>query len=204
MAKQTNQELFVGGLARALKEQRHVDVCLKAGESDEKGVSISAHKIVLSARSEVFKKILESDEIKATTKLETITLSELKHEELDALVEFIYSDGTMLSEQGKQHVMSLFLAADKYEIPHLRDLCRSHLRTSMNVSNALTVLALAQIPIDQALSDDALGYIRANMSAICSTAEFEDFVVNYPSLTVEILKGIYDPASGRGARYTCN
>ncbi|KAG7633038.1 BTB/POZ domain [Arabidopsis suecica] len=87
MASQTNKELFVGGLARILKEQRQVDVRLKAGDNDQKGVSISAHKLVLSARSEVFKMILETEEIKATTTLDTITLSELKHTELVALVE---------------------------------------------------------------------------------------------------------------------
>ncbi|CAL9248069.1 unnamed protein product, partial [Arabidopsis halleri] len=86
MGTQTNKELFMGGLARALKEQQQVDVRLKAGDSYKFGVSISAHKLVLSARSEVFKKILESDEIKATTK-PTITLSELKHKELEAFVE---------------------------------------------------------------------------------------------------------------------
>lgn len=61
--------------------------------------------------------MLESDEFKNSAKqVETITLSEIKQEELEAFVEFIYSDGSMLSAKVKQHAMALYRAADKYEI----------------------------------------------------------------------------------------
>ncbi|CAH2071533.1 unnamed protein product, partial [Thlaspi arvense] len=62
--------------------------------------------------------MFESDKCKASSVLETITLSDLKPEELEAFVEFIYTDGSMLSQKAKQHVTSLYRAADKYEIPH--------------------------------------------------------------------------------------
>lgn len=51
MATETNKELFVGGFAKILKEQRQVDVRLKAGDSGEGGASISAHKLVLVSTS---------------------------------------------------------------------------------------------------------------------------------------------------------
>ncbi|XP_019084097.1 PREDICTED: disease resistance protein RPS6-like isoform X1 [Camelina sativa] len=83
-------------------------------KEQEVDVRLQAHKFILSARSEEFMKIFESDKFKASSKLETITLSELKQEELEAFVEFIYSDGSMLSEKAKQHVRSLYRAADKF------------------------------------------------------------------------------------------
>ncbi|XP_019097596.1 PREDICTED: BTB/POZ domain-containing protein At5g48510-like [Camelina sativa] len=128
MATPNNKEHFSGGLAKVLAEQWQVDVRLKAVNSDDEGSAISAHKLILASRSEVFKKMLESDELKTSAKqVETITLSDMKQEELEAFVEFIYSDGSMLSEKVKKHARSLYLAADKYEIPHLRDLCRTQL-----------------------------------------------------------------------------
>lgn len=136
----------------------------------------------------MFKKLLESDEIKAPVQLETITLSEMKHEEIEAFIEFIYSDGSMLSAKGKQHVRSLYLAADKYEIPHLRDLCRIELILSLNSSNALDILELAQIPFDKALHDSALTYIIKDLCTISSSAEFKIFAGNHLNLTVEIVK----------------
>ncbi|XP_024009992.1 putative BTB/POZ domain-containing protein At4g04090 [Eutrema salsugineum] len=105
MGTQSNKELFWDGLVKFLKEQQ-VDVLLKACDSDEEA-AISAHKFILSARSEVFRKMFEPDKCKASSRLETITLSEMKHEELEAFVEFIYSDGSMLSEKAKKHVRSL-------------------------------------------------------------------------------------------------
>ena len=47
MATETNKELFVGGFAKILKEQRQVDVRLKAGDTGDEGASTSAHKLVL-------------------------------------------------------------------------------------------------------------------------------------------------------------
>ncbi|ESQ52760.1 hypothetical protein EUTSA_v10017253mg [Eutrema salsugineum] len=191
MAKQSNKEDFLGGIRKLFREQWQADVLLKGGDSDELA-AISAHK--LAGRSMVFKKMMESDEFKASSKLETVTLSEMKHEEVEALVEFMYSiDGSISSDSLKKHVRSLYLAADKYEIPHLRDLCRSELISSLKPSNALDILELAQIPFDQALHSSAFTTIKANISTIASSAEFKLFVVNHPNLTVEIIKASLTP-----------
>ncbi|CAH8332474.1 unnamed protein product [Eruca vesicaria subsp. sativa] len=188
MATQSNKEIFLGGLKKLLKEQWQADVLLKAGNSVE-GATISAHKLVLASRSMVLKKIMESDEFKASSKLETVTLSEMKHEELEALVEFMYSiDGSISSESLKKHARSLYLAADKYEIPHLRDICRSQLISSLNSANSLIALELAQIPFDRSLNDVAFNTIMKNIGTIASSAEFKLFVVNHPDLSVEIMK----------------
>ncbi|ESQ30840.1 hypothetical protein EUTSA_v10011969mg, partial [Eutrema salsugineum] len=171
------------------------DVRLKAKDSDE-GSALSAHKLVLGSRSEVFKKILESDEVKTSANpVETVTLSEMTQEGLEALVEFMYSDGSMLSEKVKQHVRSLYLVADKYEILHLRDLCRDELISSLNSSNALEFLELAQIPFDKVLNDAAFNYIIRKISMIASSDEFKLFVTNNPNLSVEIMKASLCPTS---------
>ena len=137
----------------------------------------------------VLKKMMESDELKSSSKLETVTFSEMKHEELEALVEFMYCvDGCICLESLKKHVGSLYLAADKYDIPHLRDLCRKHLISSLNSSNALNTFELAQIPYDKALNDAAFTTIKNNISTIANSAEFKLFVVNNPYLSVEIMK----------------
>nr|VDC89909.1 unnamed protein product [Brassica oleracea] len=208
MATQNNKEIFLGGLKKLFKEQWQADVLLKAGNSD-KGATISAHKLVLASRSMVLKKIMESDEFKASSsKLETVTFSEMKHEELEALVEFMYSiDGSISSESFKKHVRPLYLAADKYEIPHLRDLCRSQLISSLNSSNALNshglnIIELAQIPFEKALHDAAFATIKDNISTIASSAEFKLFVVNNPYLSVEIMKAsLIHPHINHKCRY---
>ncbi|XP_033145283.1 putative BTB/POZ domain-containing protein At2g40440 [Brassica rapa] len=121
--QRVSNAFFLDGFAHILEEQWQVDVLLKAGDSDP-DAAISAHKLVLAARSKVFKKMLEEDECKTSSGKEIITLSEMKHEEVKALVEFIYNSGLTPCAE---HARSLYLAADKYEIPHLRNLCRTNL-----------------------------------------------------------------------------
>ncbi|CAN8313745.1 unnamed protein product [Cochlearia groenlandica] len=191
MSKQTNKELFLGGFVKVLKEQQK-DVMLKALDSDDENAPISAHKLLLAARSEVFKKMLESDdECKVSRGMMRLSLPEMKRKELASFVEFLYSDGSMLSENAKEHVSSLYVASAKYEIPHLRDLCRTQLMSSITHLNALNVLELAgRLPFDKSLNDAALANIIANINVIVMSVEFKAFVVDHPNLTVEIVKAI--------------
>ncbi|KAL1192408.1 putative BTB/POZ domain-containing protein [Cardamine amara subsp. amara] len=206
MATQSNnKDVFLNGFRKLLTEQWQSDVQLKAGDTTDEASTISAHKLVLAARSEVLKKMLEPDEIKASSKLETITLSEMKHKELEALVEFIYSvDGSISSETLTKHVRSLYLAADKYEIPYLRDLCRNNLISSLSLSNALNILELAQIPFDKVLHDAAFANIQTNLSTIASSAQFNFFVIKHPNLAVEIMKAFITRASNTRVWGYCN
>ncbi|KAG2290579.1 hypothetical protein Bca52824_050183 [Brassica carinata] len=151
------------------EEQWQVDVRLKARDSNE-SAAIFAHKLV-AARSEVFKKMLESDKLKGTVgQIETVTLSELK--ELEALVEFIYNNRS----------------AGKYDIPHLRDLCRQELLSTLNLGNVFNILEVSLIPFDEALNDAAAIYVARNLLEICDTVEFKLFVGKNPDLTVDIMK----------------
>ncbi|CAF1865055.1 putative BTB/POZ domain-containing protein At2g40440 [Brassica napus] len=199
MATDTNVSIFLDGFAHILEEQWQVDVLLKAGDSDPDAV-ISAHKLVLAARSKVFKKMLEEDECKTSSGKEIITLSEMKHEEVKALVEFIYSSGCG-STPCAEHARSLYLAADKYEIPHLRDLCRDELISSLNESNALDVYELAQIPFDDELNNAALSCIQMNITTIAYSDELKLFAERNPILTVEIVKACVERSRSRIYRY---
>ncbi|XP_056847466.1 BTB/POZ domain-containing protein At5g48510-like [Raphanus sativus] len=189
MVTQTNQQKFSGGLAKVLEEQWQVDVRLKAGVDNDDVSAISVHKLILVSRSEVFKRMLESAEVKTLAEqVETVALSEMKKEELEAFVEFMYNDGTMLSPKSKQHVRSLYLAADKYEIPHLRDLCRNEIISSLDLSNALDCLELAQIPFDNDLHEAAFLFVKTNIYTIASSEVFKLFVVSNPNLAWDIMK----------------
>lgn len=140
--------------------------------------------------------MFESEEVKTSAnEVETVTLYEMKQEELEALVDFMYSDGSMLSAKGKQHFRSLYLVADRYEVLHLRDLCRDELISSLNSSNALEVLELAQNPFDKVLNDAAFNYIKTNISTIASSDEFNLFVANNPDLSVEVISASLSLAS---------
>ncbi|CAN8317578.1 unnamed protein product [Cochlearia groenlandica] len=188
MATQNNLELYLCGFVKIFNEQWQADVRLKAGDSAE-SEAIPAHKLVLAARSEVFKKILESDNLKANdVEIETVTMSDMKQEELEAFVEFIYNNRSSLSVKEKKHARSLFVAADKYEIPHLKELCRQELISSLKISNVVDLLQLSLNLLDQSLTDSAAIFVSRNLVAMCDTVEFKLFVGVNPDFTIQIMK----------------
>ncbi|KAJ0259462.1 putative BTB/POZ domain-containing protein [Hirschfeldia incana] len=180
-----NKRKFDGGHMNALKTQWPADVLLKAGDQTE---AIPAHKLILMAKSKVFRNLLEPDDFKASLSKETITLSEMKHDELETFREFIY-DGSLSRTKLVQHVRALYLAADKYEIPHLQDLCRNQLIASMNTRDVFDVLELAKIHSDMILKHAVSEFFASNMEGISSSSKFMSFVKSNPALTVQAIRG---------------
>ncbi|XP_010554991.1 PREDICTED: putative BTB/POZ domain-containing protein At2g40440 [Tarenaya hassleriana] len=182
MATQASFGFFPDALFNAYKEGRHADVRLKSGD----GHVVNAHKLILSTRSRVFRDMLEPDECK-TSNEETVTLSELKHEELEAFIEFMYK-GSLPHDKMKQHVRSLYLASDKYDVPYLEDVCSNHLVSSLDLSNVLEVLELSCIFPDIYLQNAALGFAAKNVKEIALSAQFNAFVGRNPNLAVKIMQ----------------
>ncbi|GMN41193.1 hypothetical protein TIFTF001_010407 [Ficus carica] len=127
---------FLGtGPVVALREQIHPDIFIKPGNNEP---HIPAHKALLATRSEVFKNMLDCDSCKSPAN-DTVMLSEMSHEELESLLEFLYS-GSLPEEKMKKHVYALSVAADKYNIPYLLKMCERHMLDSLSLSNALGFL----------------------------------------------------------------
>ncbi|KAF3433307.1 hypothetical protein FNV43_RR24409 [Rhamnella rubrinervis] len=174
---------FLSEFVAAFKDQIHTDILLKPGNN---GPPVPAHKALMAIRSEVFRNMLDSDECKAPAN-DTITLTELNHEELEALLEFLYN-GCLAEEKMNRLVYPLSLAADKYHIPYLRKLCERHMLKSLNSSNVLDVLEIADVCAYQALKETALKYIVMNMEEIVFSAAFDSFAIKNPHLSVQITR----------------
>ncbi|KAK8631246.1 hypothetical protein V6N13_080001 [Hibiscus sabdariffa] len=179
---------FLSGFMVAFKEQIHTDIQLKPNN----GPSISAHKSLLAARSEIFKNILSSDNYKAPpSDTDTINLSELNTEELKSLLEFLYTGG-LPEDEFKKHVFALYVAADKYDIMYLQESCERYMLNSLNVSNALDILDLSDSHSNKKLKERTLSFIVHNMKSIVSLQKYEDFASSNPHLCVEITRAFVD------------
>ncbi|XP_057979420.1 BTB/POZ domain-containing protein At3g56230-like [Malania oleifera] len=175
---------FLDGFAAAFMDQSHTDIQIKPGGD---GPSIPAHKALLAARSEIFKNMLEADGCKAPPN-DTVTLPELSHEQLQSLLEFLYS-GSLAAEKAEKHLYSLSIAADKYEIPFLQRFCERRMLGSLNPSNALDVLEISDVCSNlQALKETALNYVVGNMEDIVFSARYDAFALKNPHLSVQIMR----------------
>ncbi|XP_057431170.1 BTB/POZ domain-containing protein At3g56230 [Lotus japonicus] len=184
LCNQQKEELaFLRGFVAAFKEQIHTDILVNPGNN---GPPIPAHKSVLAARSEIFKNMLECDQCKASPNNNTITIPDLNHDELESLLEFLYS-GTMASEKLEKHVYALSQAADKYDIPHLLKKCEIYLLSSLSTSNALETLEIADTCSNNKLKETTLDFLVKNIEHVVSSAKFEAFVHRSPQLTVELV-----------------
>ncbi|KAE8714729.1 BTB/POZ domain-containing protein [Hibiscus syriacus] len=174
---------FLSGLIVAFRDQIHTDIQLKPGND---GPTIPAHRALLAARSEIFRNMLDSDGCKAPPS-DTITLPELNTEELESLLEFLYS-GNLDSDKLEKHVYSLFVAADKYEIPYLQDFCERYMLSSLNASNVLEILEISDICSNKTLKETALNFIVRNMEDIVFSGKYDVFAPKNPHLGLQITR----------------
>ncbi|KAL1213610.1 BTB/POZ domain-containing protein [Cardamine amara subsp. amara] len=168
----------------ALKESIHPDIIVKPGDN---GQGIYAHKAVLAVRSKVFRNMLESDECKVSPE-ESITIPDLSYEELKSLLEFFYN-GTL--SPNNKHIRALYLAADKYDIQYLQDVCREQIISNLSIDNVLDILELSTIPSDNILKQAALLAFASRYSLMIFSQRFESFALKNPHLNLEITRACW-------------
>ncbi|CAI0415579.1 unnamed protein product [Linum tenue] len=178
---------FLGNIVQLFRSQLLADIHLKPGNG---GAPIPAHRALLAARSEIFKTMLDPDACKSPAN-DTITLPELNHEELESLLEFLYS-GDLAPEKLERHVYALTLAADKYEVPYLLGLCERHMVRSLDASNALEVLEISDSVCCSSsggdLKETAVKYVVKNMEELAFSGKYEAFVASNPHLAVQVTR----------------
>ncbi|KAG6491001.1 hypothetical protein ZIOFF_052333 [Zingiber officinale] len=177
---------FLDGLV-ALREGMHADILVKAGD----GRPIPAHRAVLASKSEIFKTMLLADDCKAAPAGNTISLPELTQHELQSLLEFLYSGQLPQPEQeASSTVRSLLVAADKYDIPFLRQRCEQRILTDLRAANALDALDVAQRCSDGMLKERAMRVVVDKAEEVVFSEGFEEFARRNAELCVEITRAL--------------
>lgn len=149
---------------------------------------LSLHSCLQATRSEVFRTMLETDEIKAPA-IDTISLPELNHEELHCLLEFLYC-GSLPNEKVEKHAFSLLIAADKYNIPFLKKFCEIQILRSLDSSNALEVLEISEVCSNNTLKESAMNSIVKHMEDVVFSSKYDEFAVKNAHLCVLITRAL--------------
>ncbi|TVU42542.1 hypothetical protein EJB05_08954, partial [Eragrostis curvula] len=146
---------------------------LESGEGADvtfqvQGEAFNAHRIVLAARSPVFKaqlyRLLRQDN------RGFITIEDMQPGVFKALLQFIYTDSLpdiKDVEFGEIHDVEdlakhLLVAADKYALERLKLVCTDMLCKSLNVQTVAHTLALAELHGCSELKDACVEYIMAS------------------------------------------
>ncbi|CAN6203114.1 unnamed protein product [Urochloa humidicola] len=179
-----------------------VDVILNVGRE-----RFHAHKLVLAARSHVFRSQFFDDEsdgeksdVDESDELREFFIDDMEPKVFKAMLHFIYRDTLVdedelgaLSSDGSVFdtlTAKLLAAADKYDLGRLRSLCESYLCKGITVASVASTLALAERHRAMELKAVCLKFSAENLSAVIRSEGFLYLKDNCPSLQAEILKTV--------------
>ncbi|XP_023531781.1 BTB/POZ and MATH domain-containing protein 6-like [Cucurbita pepo subsp. pepo] len=164
---------------------------------DVDGENFQAHKLILAARSPIFRSeflnMLEKNK-------QEIIVKNLEPNVFKALLHFMYTDSiaedvvvstsSSSSEScvGDNFMAKLLAAADKYGLERLRLMCESHLCKDLSVHSVAKVLSFAEEHHATELKAVCLRFAAMNLGAVMQSKGFEQLKENNPSLQSEILK----------------
>ncbi|KAH7674552.1 speckle-type POZ protein [Dioscorea alata] len=159
------------------------------------GVKFHAHKLILAARSPVFKTSF-SDAF--TGDKSEILVTDIEPEVFKAMLQFIYCDtlvddemlaaSSSMSSVSDSFAAKLLAAADSYCLERLRLMCESYLCKDLSVNSVARTLAFAERYHAMELKSVCLKFAAENLAAVMETDGFKYLKDNCPALQSELLK----------------
>mmetsp|Transcript_18349 Transcript_18349/g.51426 ORF Transcript_18349/g.51426 Transcript_18349/m.51426 type:complete len:563 (-) Transcript_18349:62-1750(-) len=188
-------------MADLLEQGEGADVVFKVEDEVFRG-----HRIVLTARSPVFRALLSSG-MREAEKGE-VSIQDVRPAVFKALLHFVYADslpdeheGPNLDVHMAQH---LLVAADQFQLSRLRAICEQRLCETVDEASVATTLTLAEQNHAGELKRVCLEFMSSSekLDSVMSSEGFQHMLASCPHLQVEILQNIANrrrqPASGSG------
>ena len=120
--------------------------------------TLSAHKLILSARSPVFAAMFSYANTKEAQENQ-VEITDISAEVFQQLLKYIYT-GRVDSQDHRRHAEGLLAAADKYGLIKLKQYCEQCLITQLSLESALRLLPLAEMHCAIELKVKALKMIK--------------------------------------------
>jgi speckle-type POZ protein len=99
--------------------------------------------------------------------------------------------GQLALEALEGHSCGLLLAAYKYDIPLLVEICEIYLINTLSVEKVLDALQITSlVNCANALKEAAMNMIVQNSDSLLFSREYEEFALNNPLLAVRISQSI--------------
>ncbi|KAF8771301.1 TD and POZ domain-containing protein 5 [Argiope bruennichi] len=142
-----------------------------------------AHKIILSARSPVFKAMFTNNMKEKSSKI--VDIKDLDDDTVHRMLLYIYT--AKVEDLCWESAFQLYMAADKYEILSLKTKCSAHLATNLTPNNACDVLILSDLHQDEKLKSAVQNYILKNDKVIINSEKWERLMETNSKLAANTL-----------------
>ncbi|CAJ1919790.1 unnamed protein product [Sphenostylis stenocarpa] len=163
------------------------------------GDKFRAHKIVLAARSTVFKTQFFSGMDKFDGE---ILVTDMKPKVFKALLHFIYNDtleqaeefylsqSSFMSSLSELFIVKLLAAAHQYDLPRLKLICESVLCKHISIDSVAHIMALSERYVASELKSICLQFATENLDAVMKSDGFKHLKETCPVLQFELLKSV--------------
>ncbi|CAL5081012.1 unnamed protein product [Urochloa decumbens] len=152
------------------------------------GETFAAHRLVLAARSPVFKAALygEMAESKAST---IVDIGDMRAPTFRSMLDYMYH-GTLPAAAAtpEMEFQHLYVAADRYGLDTLKEMCEEVMCASVSVSTVLSNLVFAEERMCKKLKPSCLDFlaVRENFVEVAVTGEYVDMMKESPGLLAEV------------------
>lgn len=154
------------------------------------GKIFAAHRLVLGARSSVFRAELYGPMKEGTVK-NIVQVDDMEAQVFSALLTFVYTDAWPEMEQEDESAMAqhLLVAADRYNLQKLKLMCEDKLRSHIHASSVVTILVLAEKHDCLNLKRACFNFFSSSSDQSLADIETDDFdylAATCPNVTNEL------------------
>ena len=141
---------------------------------------IGAHSAIVVSASPVICAMLEEDNFKEG-RTKVVQVEDIDPAVFKEMLRFLYT-GKAPKVDEDDMTEPLFLAADKYKIGTLKDLCEQSLISKLNVQDVAYYLVLAHLQSAPQLLEASLKFLEEHKKEIVDRAEWKQLNKNHPDL----------------------
>jgi speckle-type POZ protein len=123
-----------------------------------KNCTIAAHKAIVGARSPLFATIFKQD----MNENNEIEIEDVELPVFQKMLQFIYTNDCDVGE----HAEELLIAADRYGIIDLKDICEEELKSKLTVDKATRLLTVSDKCQAKTLKKTAVPFINRNAKQV--------------------------------------
>ena len=147
---------------------------------------VLAHSAIIAASSPVFATMFEGGRFKEG-QTRTVNIEDIDSKVFRKLLRFLYTGSSGSSKQDPSDTLqALFLAADKYQVDALKEICEECLIHQLAIENVLHLLVWAHLCGAEKLKDAAVTYIVQERYRVWQLKELEELSKNYADLFYQV------------------
>lgn len=147
------------------------------------GEIIRAHRMILETRCPVFAAMLNHDTLENQTG--EVTIEDLDKSAMDDILVYIYSGD--IDKLTTENALSLYAAADKYDIKDVKKMCVKFILRNLSVEWLCVIIKFASLYNEEEIADRAREYFKGNAGEILHSDKWKSFVKENSDIVLSFL-----------------